>query len=136
MEVKFYHCETCGNLLFATFASGVTPECCGQEMTELKANEQEGVGEKHLPEVELLDCCTMRIKVGSILHPASKEHGIRFVGLVTSRAVVFRYLEDDEVPDIVMRFDGKPKAVFAYCNLHGLWCKDLKDCKVKKTPWC
>ena len=37
MEDRFFSCETCGNLVMMLIASGVTPVCCGEEMTELVA---------------------------------------------------------------------------------------------------
>lgn len=125
MEERFYYCGTCGNLLFAAIASGVTPHCCGEEMTLLKANQEEGNGEKHLPVVERLDGCTLKVTIGSKLHPMTQEHGIRFVCVETSKGVIIRYLENGDEPCAIIRCQGKPLAVYAYCNIHGLWRKDL-----------
>lgn len=127
MEERFYFCETCGNLLFATIASGITPYCCGQEMTLLHANLMEGKGEKHLPVVEHIDCCTLHIRIGSELHPMSKEHGIRFICVKTDKCAIIRYLREDETPDVIIKCDGIPMTVYAYCNIHGLWRKDLEE---------
>lgn len=121
MEERFYFCNTCGNLLFAAIASGVTPYCCGDEMTLLHANEVEGGAEKHLPVVEKVDNNLYRISVGSTLHPMSKEHGIRFIALETQDCFVIRYLDENEPPDVKIYCTGIPKVVYAYCNIHGLW---------------
>lgn len=128
MEERFYYCGTCGNLLFATIASGITPYCCGDEMTLLKANEEEGNGEKHLPVVRCIGDRTVKVTVGMQLHPMSQEHGIRFVCVETNQGVIIRYLSPGEKPEVVIRCNGKPKAVYAYCNKHGLWRKDIPEC--------
>lgn len=121
MEERFFYCGTCGNLLFATIASGVTPYCCGEEMTLLHANEVEGNAEKHLPVVECVCKNTLKITVGSQLHPMTAEHGIRFVAVETDLGVVIRYLNYDDKPEVKLCYCGTPKAVYAYCNKHGLW---------------
>lgn len=128
MEERFYFCEACGNLLFAAIASGVTPQCCGEEMTVLQANTHEEKGEKHLPVVECIDANTIRVKIGSELHPMTKEHGIRFVCVETDLGITIRYLQPDETPEIVIKCNGKPKTIYAYCNQHGLWRKDITKC--------
>lgn len=125
MEERFFYCETCGNLLFATIASGITPYCCGDEMKLLTPHEEEMYSEKHLPVIEFVGKDTMNIMVGSQLHPMSEEHNIRFVCLETTNCVIIRYLELTDEPEVTIQFTGTPKAVYAYCNLHGLWRKDI-----------
>lgn len=121
MEERFYYCQTCGNLMFATIASGVTPYCCGDEMTLLKANEVEGNAEKHLPVVTRVGENMYQIVVGATLHPMTKEHSIRFIAVETTNCVIIRYLGQNELPDVTLDCNGTPRAVYAYCNLHGLW---------------
>ena len=48
--------------------SGVPVVCCGENMTELKANTTEASTEKHLP-VVTVDGSTVTVKVGSVAHP-------------------------------------------------------------------
>lgn len=125
MEERFYHCDTCDNLLFATIASGVAPYCCGEEMTLLQPNQTEGNGEKHMPIVEPMAGNSIRVKVGSLPHPMTAEHCIRFVCVVTDICVIIRYLYANCAADVVINCCGTPQAVYAYCNIHGLWRKDL-----------
>lgn len=129
MEERFYLCSTCGNVLFTAIASGITPHCCGKEMTLLNPNKDEGMGEKHIPVVECVDCCTIRVKIGSMPHPMTQEHNIRFICVKTNLGYIIRYLNCDESPDVTIRCNGTPQTVYAYCNKHGLWCKDLESCK-------
>lgn len=125
MEERFYYCDTCGNLLFATIASGIAPHCCGNEMKLLKANNEEGNGEKHLPVVEMKDAHSMIVKIGIQPHPMTIDHGIRFVCVETTLGVIIRYLDTNERPEILIRCDGVPRTVYAYCNIHGLWRVDM-----------
>lgn len=121
MEERFFYCETCGNLFFTAIASGVIPYCCGDEMTLLTSNTSEGSGEKHLPVVEYLDKQKVRISVGSMPHPMTTEHNIRFICLVTTKEVIIHYLMLSEKPEVTLCFDGSPICAYAYCNIHGLW---------------
>lgn len=127
MEERFYLCNTCGNLLIAAVASGVAPYCCSKEMTLLKPNTTDGNEEKHVPVASFQSDNTIRIKVGSKPHPMTAEHNIRFVCLETSNEIIVRYLKCDEPPEACICFNGKPKAVYAYCNIHGLWRAEIPD---------
>ena len=40
-EKKFYICKHCGNIIGMIHDSGVPVVCCGENMTELKANTTE-----------------------------------------------------------------------------------------------
>ena len=122
---KFYICEKCGNVIEMVNASGVTPHCCGQKMTALEAGVIEASREKHIPEVEVLDG-RVNVTVGSVIHPMSEEHSILWIYLETDKGGYRKGLQPSEAP--VASFvltDEKPVAVYAYCNLHGLWKKEI-----------
>ena len=55
MEDRFFSCETCGNLVMMLIASGVTPVCCGEEMTELVAKSADEGKEKHQRHAQRVD---------------------------------------------------------------------------------
>lgn len=133
MEERFYYCDSCGNLLIAAIASGVVPYCCGSEMTLLKPNVTDGNKEKHVPVVSCISCDSLVVKVGSEPHPMTPEHNIRFVCLQTSTGFIIRYLDESDSPEVQFRFNGKPIALYAYCNLHGLWRATIPD-KCITTP--
>lgn len=134
MEEKFYFCNTCGNLMIAAIASGVIPYCCGDEMTLLKPNTEDGNHEKHLPVVNLTSSQSVNVKIGSVPHPMTTQHNIRFICLETDRGIIVHYLNVDEPPEADICFDGVPIAVYAYCNVHGLWRTPVKTCT--KTDKC
>lgn len=127
MEERFYLCNTCGSLLIAAIASGVAPYCCGEEMTLLKPNTSDGNHEKHVPVVTIMSENKLKVKIGSKPHPMSAEHNIRFVCLQTSSEIIVRYLNPNDAPEACIRFTGKPIAVYAYCNIHGLWRADVPE---------
>ena len=118
---KFYICEKCGNLIGMIHASGVTPVCCGAKMTALEAGVVEASREKHIPEVTV-DGNTVTVTVGSVLHPMTEEHSITWVYLETDKGGQRKALSPGEEPKAHFALaDEKPLAVYAYCNLHGLW---------------
>ena len=122
---KFYICEKCGNVVEIINASGVTPHCCGQKMSVLEAGVVDASREKHIPEVEVLDG-KVKVTVGSVIHPMSEEHSILWVYLETDKGGQRKDLEVGKEPVVYFALEGeKPVAVYAYCNLHGLWKKEI-----------
>ena len=122
---KFYICEKCGNLIGMIHASGVTPVCCGSKMTALEAGVVEASREKHIPEVTV-DGNTVTVTVGSVLHPMTEEHSITWIYLETDKGGQRKCLAPGEAPEVTFALaDEKAVAVYAYCNLHGLWKTDL-----------
>ena len=120
-KVKFYICEKCGNIVEKVEDSGVPVVCCGQKMTPLVAGSVEASREKHIPVVEVSEGA-VKVTVGSVLHPMSEEHNISWIYLETDKGVQRKHLLPDEEPVVSFAIaDEKPVAVYAYCNLHGLW---------------
>ncbi len=63
------------------------------------------------------------VSVGSTLHPMTEEHFIDWVYLQTTQGGQRKNVCRDGKPEVTFALSGgdKPVAVFAYCNLHGLW---------------
>lgn len=124
MEQKFYVCERCGNLVEVVKASGVPMMCCGQKMTELVAGTVEASREKHIPEYVVEDG-KVKVTVGSVEHPMAPEHYIEWISLQTKKGTQMRHLEPGQEPKACFRICDcdEVEAVYAYCNLHGLWRK-------------
>ena len=125
-DTKFYVCEKCGNLVGMIHASGVPMVCCGQKMTEIIPGTVEASREKHIPVVSV-DGKTVTVTVGSVLHPMTAEHSIEWVYLQTCRGGQRKTLSPDAAPTVTFALaeDECPVAVYAYCNLHGLWKTEL-----------
>ena len=125
MSVKFYICEKCGNIVEKIYDSGVTPSCCGQKMTEIIAGTIEASREKHIP-VVTVNGNSVEVLVGSVLHPMAEEHNIAWLYLETDKGGARKDLKPGEAPRAVFSLaDEKPVAVYAYCNLHGLWKTEI-----------
>ena len=124
-NVKFYICPHCGNIVEMIQDAGVNPICCGQKMDVLVPNSVEASGEKHIPAVQISGN-VVDVNVGSIDHPMVDAHWIEWVELVSNKGVQRKYLNPGEAPKVSFLLDGeKPLAVYAYCNLHGLWKVEL-----------
>lgn len=122
---KFLLCSHCGNLVGVIHDAGVPMMCCGQKMTELIPNTTDAAEEKHLPVVTVEDD-TVKVSVGSVEHPMLEEHSIEWVYLLTENGGQRKALNPGDKPEVTFNTAGdKPLAVYAYCNLHGLWKTDI-----------
>ena len=124
-EKRYYICPVCGNIVEVISASGVNVKCCGKNMEELIPGVVEASHEKHIPVVEI-EGDRVIVDVGTVTHPMSEEHSILWIALETEKGVQRKYLEVGKEPKAEFILAGdKAKAVYAYCNLHGLWKADI-----------
>lgn len=124
-ETRFFKCEKCGNILGLIVSSGVTMDCCGAEMVELKPNTVDAAQEKHVP-VVTVSGNKVTVQVGSVLHPMLPEHYIMWVYLQTEKGGQRKCLQPGGQPIAEFTLiDDKPLAAYEYCNLHGLWKADI-----------
>ena len=122
---RFFVCDHCGNMVGVIKDAGVPMMCCGQKMTELVPNTVEASVEKHLPAVSR-EGNTLVVNVGSVNHPMVDEHFIEWVYVKTDKGGQRKYLKPGQQPNVVFNLGGdKAEAVYAYCNLHGLWKTEL-----------
>ncbi len=125
MDTKFLICRRCGNLVGVIHDAGVPMMCCGQKMEVLTPNTVEAGNEKHLP-VVTVEGDAVHVNVGSVQHPMEQEHFIRWVYLQTENGGQRKSLKAGDDPRVSFVLGGeKPVAVYAYCNLHGLWMTKL-----------
>jgi len=118
---KFYICENCGNMVGLIQDEGIPLVCCGELMTELVPNTVEASAEKHLPVVSVSGG-RVDVKVGSAPHPMEDAHHITFVYLETEHGGQRKCVAAGGEPKASFGLiDDAPVAVYAYCNLHGLW---------------
>lgn len=123
MDMKFYKCDHCGNILAMVNDVGVPVVCCGQRMTELVANTEDAVQEKHVPVYEIKEGNIVEVTIGSIEHPMLEEHFIQWVALQTNLGNQRKALKPGDEPKAEFALlDGEiVESVYEYCNLHGLW---------------
>ena len=120
--MKYYVCEHCGNMIEFVKDNGVPVMCCGQKMTELIPGTSDGAAEKHVPVVKV-DGNRVSVIVGEVEHPMVDAHYIEWIAIETSKGVQRKKLKPEQAPKAeFMLTDGESvEAVYAYCNLHGLW---------------
>ena len=123
--MKFFRCDRCGNIVAFMEASGVPVVCCGQKMTELVPGSVDASAEKHVPFVTV-EGARVTVKVGEAAHPMTEPHHIGWIVLETAHG--FQKKDLDPVGEPMAVFEtanDAPVAVYAWCNLHGLWKKEL-----------
>ena len=124
VSMKFYKCETCGNIIEMVNDAGVKPVCCGNEMEEVKCNtDDSGAKEKHVPVVKQ-EGYVLTVLVGEKPHPMSTEHFIEWIEVETNKGSYRKCLKPNDLPSATFVLDKDENFVkaYAYCNIHGLWC--------------
>lgn len=126
-QTKFYICEHCGNIIGLIHDAGVPMMCCGQKMTKLEPGVVDASKEKHVP-VITVEGDLVKVSIGVVEHPMTDEHHIAWVYLQTDRGGQRKCLKAGEKPEVAFVLkDETPLAVYAYCNLHGLWKADVEE---------
>lgn len=120
--MKFLLCEHCGNEVEMIRDIGVPIYCCNEPMQELIPNTSDGAAEKHVPVVRKEDGALI-VELGSTAHPMQDDHLMEWVVVETEHGCLRRDLHpgDDTTVKFLVCDCDKPVAVYAYCNLHGLW---------------
>ena len=92
------------------------------KMTELAPGTVDAAVEKHLP-VYTVKNGIVSVHVGSVEHPMTPEHYISLIAVQTDRGVQYKNLTPDMAPraEFALCEGETVEAVYAYCNLHGLW---------------
>lgn len=122
MELKFYICEHCGNIVAKVKDAGVPVVCCGQKMKEIVPGTTDASVEKHVPVWEVKDN-KLYVTVGAAEHPMLPAHYIEWIAVQTTAGNQRKALAPGQPPKAVFALlEGEQVvAVYAYCNLHGLW---------------
>ena len=127
-QKEIYKCTVCGNIVEVHRAGGGTLSCCNQDMVLQSENTQEAAVEKHIPVLKIEDDKIMVI-VGEVEHPMEEKHFIEWIQVVTSKKTFTKYLgsEDRANTSFIIPLKDDILKVRAYCNLHGLWSKEIKE---------
>lgn len=122
MDMKFYTCRHCGNIIAYVKSSGVPVMCCGEKMQELVPNTTDGAKEKHVPVVSA-EGGRVTVRVGSAAHPMAAEHYIEWIAIHTASGNQRVELRPGDEPKAVFETGAGNEviAAYAFCNLHGLW---------------
>jgi len=124
-QAKFFICRHCGNLAGLIKDSGVPMVCCGENMEALVPNTEDASQEKHVPAV-IVEGDLIKVSVGSAAHPMLDAHYIEWIYVQTEKGGQRKALKPGDAPEAVFALaDDKAVAVYAYCNMHGLWMTEL-----------
>lgn len=126
MKAKFYICRHCGNIINFAEQSGVPVICCGEKMQELVPNTTESSNEKHLPVIHVVGQQVI-VNVGSVAHPMTAEHYIKWICLQTRQGIQIKNIQPGGNPGVIFTIneEDEAEAAYAFCNLHGLWATEL-----------
>ena len=124
--MKFLYCEKCKKMVGVIRDHGCPTMCCGQPMTELVPGTSDGAFEKHVPSVKC-DGNIVTVRIGEVDHPMLPEHHIEWIALETKQGMQRKPLDPAGEPEAKFALveGDAPVAAYEFCNLHGLWKKDL-----------
>lgn len=116
-------CKNCGAIVKVINDCNCTDcgiKCCNVEMEKLIPNSVDAAFEKHIPIIEIKGD---KIKV-IVNHVMEDEHYIEWIYMVTDEKECIKYFKPGEVAEAEFRYVADSK-VYAYCNKHGLWMKEV-----------
>lgn len=103
------NCEGCGIV------------CCGEQMEVLVPNSVDAAIEKHVPTYEVKDG-KIFVKVN---HVMEDEHFIEWISIVFDDKECTTYFKPGE--EAITHCKYVPgSTIYAYCNKHGLWKKEVE----------
>ena len=78
--------------------------------------------EKHIP-VYKIEGNKVTVMVGEVEHPMAEDHFIEWISIQTKCGNQRKVLKAGDKPEVCFYIceDDEIEAVYAYCNLHGLW---------------
>ncbi len=122
MEMRFFKCKVCGQMVAVVKKTGCPVVCCGEPMEEIIAGTTDAAVEKHVPVFEV-EGNKVSVTVGAAEHPMIPEHYIEWIALKTKQGNQRKALNPGEPPKACFMIcdDDEVEAVYAYCNLHSLW---------------
>ena len=122
MELEFYRCKHCGQIIAIVKGTGVPVVCCGEKMEKIVPGTTDASVEKHVPVVEV-NGNKVVVTVGSVAHPMIEEHYIEWIALQTKYGNQRKALKPGDEPKKCFSLceGDEVVAAYAYCNLHSLW---------------
>ena len=122
MELKFYYCEDCDNVVIMLKDSGVPMMCCGQPMIELIPGKMNASLEKHMP-VYQVEGNQVVVTIGTTEHTMEENHFVEWVALQTKQTAQRKTLHPGQQPKVSFAIceGDEAEAVYVYCSQHGFW---------------
>ena len=103
-----------------------TEKTASDVLSEVTPNTSDGATEKHVP-VATVTGEKVHVEIGSILHPMIDVHFIEWIAVETDKGFHIKFLKPGQQPiaDFAL-VNERALTVYEYCNIHGLWKKDLE----------
>ncbi len=117
-KIKFYKEKSTGKCIPSNLSLS------GDEYMEIIPNTVDAAFEKHVPVYEISNDEVI-VRVGELEHPMTEEHYIMWIALVKDDNIYLKGLSPDDTPVATFKYE-KDSEIYAYCNLHGLWKKEVK----------
>lgn len=118
-------CKKCGAVVKVledcTCDSGCGIKCCGEMMEKIVPNSVDAAIEKHVPTYEIKDG-KIYVKVN---HVMEEEHYIKWISIVIGKKEITTNLNPGEEAIVHAKY-VPGSTIYAYCNKHGLWKKDVE----------
>jgi len=120
--MKFFKCKHCGKIIAIVNEKAVPTICCGEPMSELIPNTEDGAHEKHIPVLEV-EGNIVHVKVGEVTHPMLEAHFIEWIAIETNMGNQRKVLKPGDEPkaDFALLPGEKVLKAVEHCNLHGLY---------------
>lgn len=121
--MNIYKCKHCGNIVVSIKDTNGSLACCLKDMELLIPGSIEAATEKHIPVVQKQD--QLVVTVGETEHPMTKEHSIEWILVELENGFMMKHLNQTGHPMASFQVEEPVKAVYTYCNIHGLWKAEL-----------
>ncbi|MBC3804555.1 desulfoferrodoxin [Acetobacterium fimetarium] len=127
----FYQCDNCNSTLLEM--SGTVSQYCDHNLIQLVPNAIDASKEKHVPVLKF-DGHHLHVKVGSTPHPMTLDHSILWIFVQTRNGGLYVQLAPEDQPEAdFMVLENDVVAVYAYCDVHGLWIADHSELDFEET---
>ena len=114
-------CKNCGAVVKVIGETDFEIQCCGEKMVSLVPNSVDAAIEKHVPTYEV-EGEKIKVKVN---HVMEDDHYIEWIALVSDGKECTKYFKPGQIAET--HFKYIPGSVlYAYCNKHGLWKKEVE----------
>ncbi|MCI1952507.1 MAG: desulfoferrodoxin [Clostridiales bacterium] len=124
-KIKFYQCKGKSNLVYLQMHPGSVQNECENALEEAPSNAK-GSAERHLPVITVTGN-TAKVHISVQDHPMVDAHYIEWIFLETNHGGKLHWLPPGDKPEAEFCLSKGEKVTGAdcFCNLHGLWRKEL-----------
>ena len=122
-ELIIRKCDKCGAIVkkIKECKCPCKIQCCDEEMKVLIPNSVDASAEKHVP--------TYEVKDGKIIarvnHVMEEDHYIEWICIVHENKECTTYFKPGDEPIATCKY-VPGSTIYAYCNKHSLWKKDVE----------